>query len=172
MEDQLQDQDAAIGGPYKGNELLSWLVDEYQRYERGVVWYSLAVGFGLFFLAYAVLTQNFLFALLVLMFAIVFGLSAMLEPRKIVFVVTDLGVGIGDKFIPFKELKNFWMLYEPPEVKNIYLEFKRSVRPHIVVPLYDQNPVQVREHLIRFMEEDLTQEEEPTADYFGRLFKL
>jgi hypothetical protein len=157
--------------PYEGGELLSWTVDEFVRHQRGPLWFFVVGIVGLVLLTYAILTKNFLFAVVILMFGVLVGLSSMRDPQKFLFVVTDLGIGIGDRFHPFKDLKNFWIVYEPP-VKNIYFEFKRSPRPHLVVPLYEQDPTRVRDALMRFVAEDSTQEDEPFADTLARFLKL
>lgn len=164
--------DAEEEGSYEGEELLSWTIDEYVRHERGPVWYALAITTTVAILLYAVVTQNFLFAVIVIMFAVITGLSSLREPRKLMFVVTDLGIAVGEKFFPFKDFKNFWVLYEPPQVKNVYLEFRRAALPHLVVPLDEQDPLTIRETLLRFMHEDLSKDEEPFGDLIARIFKI
>lgn len=159
-------------GAYPGEELMSWVVDEYERHDRGPVWYAVAITMALALVLYAVVTQNFLFAVIVIMFGVIIGLSTMREPQRLLFVITNRGVGIGNRFVFYKELKSFWMIYEPPDVKNIYIEYKRSVRPHLVIPIDDQDPVEIRRTLLRFLEEDLTQEDEPMSDLLGRILKL
>lgn len=166
MNDELQ--------PYKGEVLLTWPVDEYENHQRGPIWYLFFLLLGVAGLIYALVTQNFLFAIIIIMFGVIIGLSSLRPPRQMDFVITEVGVGVGHQFFSFKELQNFWILYEPPEVKNIYFEFKRSLRPHLAVPLYDVDPIMVRELLIDFLDEDFDDDnnEEPLTDYFGRLLKL
>jgi hypothetical protein len=36
----------------------------------------------------------------------------------------------------------------------------------------EQNPVDIREMLLQFLEEDFSKEEEPQSELFGRLLKL
>ena len=159
--------------PYKGQVLASWPVDEYERHERGPLWYLFFGVLGAAGLIYAMVSQNFLFAVIIIMFGVIIGLSSMREPRQMDFVVTEIGVGVGHQFFAFKDLRNFWILYDPPEVKNLYFEFRRSLRPHLAVPLYDIDPIEVRELLLDFLDEDLDlDKEEPLADFFGRMFKL
>lgn len=158
--------------PYKGNILMTWEVEEFETHERGLLWYFISAIVGIAFLIYALATQNFLFAVIVIMFGIIIGLSSLREPQRMSFVMTDVGIGIGQQFFPFKELKEFWILYEPPEVKNIYFEFKRAIRPHLVVPLYDVSPLDVRETLLDFVDENPEDHDEPLTDLFGRLLKL
>jgi hypothetical protein len=166
------DEDEAPSRPYSGRELLAWIVDEYERHQRGPLWYALSAVFGLAMLLYSILTQNFLFAVIVIMFGVITGLSVMREPRKMLVVVTDLGIGIGNDFYPYKTFRNFWILYEPPEVKNIYLEFKVMPARRLSIPLYEQNPVEVRNALVRFLDEDLEKEDQPMSEFIGRTLKL
>lgn len=158
--------------PYRGEVLLSWPVDEYERHERGLLWYLLFGILAAAALFYALLSQNFLFAVIVIMFGVIIGLSSLREPREMDFVVTETGVGVGHQFFTFKQLKNFWILYDE-DARNIYFEFRRSLRPHLVIPLYDIDPLPVRELLLDFLDEEIDDDfEEPLSDYFGRLLKL
>ena len=50
-----------------GTTFVEWEVDEYPRPERSHKWYILVGGAALLCLIYAVLTANFLFAVIVLM---------------------------------------------------------------------------------------------------------
>jgi len=158
--------------PYLGNIIMAWQVDEFERHERGLLWYFMASIIGSAFLIYALASQNFLFAIIVIMSGIIVGLSALREPQQLSFVMTDLGIGIGGQFFQFKELKEFWILYEPPEVKNLYFEFKQAIRPHLVVPLDEINPLEVRDILVSYVDENLEDHDEPLTDLFGRLFKI
>lgn len=158
--------------PYQGQELLRWTVDEFERYERGPVWYAAMIALALGLLLYSVVTQNFLFAVIILMFGVIIGLSSLREPQKLPFAITSRGIGIGGRFFSFKEFGSFWILYEPPHVKNIYLEFKHAIRPHMVIPLYEENPLAVREMLLQYLSEDAGQEDEPLSDVLGRVLKL
>jgi hypothetical protein len=177
MEDQQEDryieskEDEAVGR-HAGREIVSWLVDEYVRHERGTWWYVLSGLACLALLIYSVLTQNFLFAIIVIMFAVITGLSAMREPRKMLINITDLGVGIGDDFYPYKTIQKFWILYEPPEVKNVYFEFKLSPMRRLTIPLHEQNPIDVRSALVRFLDEDLEMEDEPMSEIIGKVLKF
>jgi len=151
---------------------MTWPVDEYVNHERGILWYVFFAVFGGAGLIYALVTQNFLFAVILVMFGVIIGLSSLREPRQMDFVVTEMGVGVGFQFFEFKEIRNFWILYDE-EVRNIYFEFRRSLRPHLVVPLYDIDPLPVRELLLEFIDEEVDDDlEEPLSDYFGRLLKL
>ena len=73
--------------------------------------------------------------------------------------------------MPFKELKDFWIVYEPPFVKNLYIEHKNALTPRIVVPIEDADPVEIRRALLDYLDEN-GRTEEPLGDLLGRVFKL
>ncbi|MBI4414887.1 MAG: hypothetical protein HY566_01455, partial [Candidatus Kerfeldbacteria bacterium] len=75
-------------------------------------------------------------------------------------------------FYSYKDLATFWVVYEPPEVKRLFFTFKSSIRPHLAVPIEDQNPVAIRKTLQRYITEDLEREGEPATDALGRALKL
>lgn len=155
-----------------GESLVSWEVDESKRYDKGLGWYmgAIAVGGGL--LIYAVISANFLFALIILMVALVIYMTSLKGPDKVRVSVTEDGVEIGESFYRYRDMNRFWFIYDPPEVKSLYLDFKSAMRPRIAVSLEDQNPNDVRAIMSKYLHEDITEDEEPFADYLGRILKL
>ena len=168
----MEEEQAQIPAPYVGEEIFSWTVDEYERHERGPVWYAVAFLVGLSLVLYAIITRNFLFAIVIIMAGVIIALSSLREPQRIPFVVTTRGVALGHQFVPYKDLRSFWILYEPPHLKNLYIDFRSVVTPHLVISLEDQDPVEVRRTMLEFIAEDETQEEESLTDVLGRLLKL
>lgn len=153
-------------------EILGWDALEYPKYRRGRLWYAGALLIGGGLLIYAVLSANFLFALIVVMVALMAYLSSVVEPRKIRFSIVDTGIRLGRAFYPYRDIGRFWFIYEPPEVQALYLEFKNSFRPRLTIDLGNANPNQVRQALGGFLREDFTEEEEPFADFLGRVLKI
>jgi hypothetical protein len=155
-----------------GEVVLEWEIDEYPKYARGTAWFVLAtvIGFGL--LIYAVVSANFLFALIILMLSLVIYMSQLREPGRIKFFMTPHGIQVGRSYYPYKEMSRFWFIYEPPEVKTLHVDFKNPLRPRVAIDLEDQNPNRVREIIGQFVHEDITEDEEPFSDYIGRIFKI
>lgn len=158
--------------PEYGQEYFGWLVDEFPRYDRGFFWYVFMTVAWVALLIYSVINANFLFALIIVMFALVMYLSNIRKANKIRFSVTDVGILVGETFYPYKDIKRYWFIYEPPEVKNLYFEFKSALSPRVSVDLGDMNPNEVRQVLNQFVYEDLNEDEEPISDFLARLFKL
>ncbi len=155
----------------QGEQVFGWLVDEYERHERGPIWYAVAFLAAVGLILYAIIAQNFLFAIIIVMFGVIIGLSSLREPERVLFQVTTRGVSVGSLFVPFRELKDFWIVYEPPYVKNLYVEHKNPLTPRIVIPIDDADPVEIRRALLVYLDED-GRTEEPLGDLLGRVLKL
>jgi hypothetical protein len=82
------------------------------------------------------------------------------------------GVTINDKMYPFENMESFWIIYRPPEIKYLYLRLKGALRPDLVIPLENADPVSIRQNLLRFVPEDTKKEDESVAEAITRTYKL
>ncbi|MCI0479630.1 hypothetical protein L0Y59_03735, partial [Candidatus Uhrbacteria bacterium] len=123
-------------------------------------------------LVYAVVTANFMFAFLILLAAIILVLAGNEDPHSVLVQVGMNGVVLDGRLYEFKDLSNFSIVYHPPETKILYLETKNVVKPRLRIPLDGQNPVEIRDHLKKFMEENLLLQEEHFSDIVARLLKI
>lgn len=155
-----------------GQVVLRWTFREQKTLERSRVWWIGASLIGAGLVVYAVATSNFLFALLLIMFAFIFMGESRREARTLECRLTSTGVMVGKKFWRWSELHNFWIAYQPPVVTSLYLVPKRPLDPRVTIPLEKVNPLKVREHLTKFITEDLEREDEPTSETLTRLLKL
>ena len=155
-----------------GRRLISWHVDEYRRQERSRLWYIVAAILGFVLIIYAIATSNFLFAVIILMIGIITLISSFKEPDAIEVIITTTGIVIGNDYYEYKKIKDFSIVYEPPEVKLLYLDFHSPWHPLVSVPLEDVDPNVVREQLLPFTQEDLNRNEEHLTDVLQRLYKL
>jgi hypothetical protein len=126
----------------------------------------------LFLVGYAVLTQNFLFALMVILFAVIVFLSHVRAPQMLDFVITDRGVLVNRRFYSFTDLSSFWIISQPPFINNIYFDFQSTGRQPLSIPLDGQDPAEVRGILAEFLAEDGEKKEEPLSDLLWRMLKL
>jgi len=167
----------SLGGENKadqrlGEVLISWEFPEFIKFDRGFWWYVVASVIALGLLAYAFFTDNRLFMIIIVLTVIIFVIANSRSPERVAFALTDTGVIVKDKFIPYPEITNFWIIYLPPHVKTLYLEPRSIFSPRIQVHLEGQNPSEVREILLQFLYEDLEKEEEPQSETFGRLLRF
>jgi len=152
--------------------LISWKFPEHTTPNRSKKWYIWTTLFFLAMLLYAVLTANFLFGLIIIMLVIIMFILHNKEPLEIEFKITQNGIEINNEKYSFKDLENFWIVYEPPHVKNLYFKFKASFKPTLIIPLLDKNPIKVREILKEYLLEDLDKESESNVESLARVFKI
>ena len=154
-----------------GKKLVSWKVPEYTKYKRAFGWYVWMAILSIVVLIYAFFTGNFLLGVIVVIFVTIIIAHNLGEPGMITFSVFEDGIVVGRKKYSWGDFKAFWIIYQPPEVKTLYFDLE-GLRPSLSVNLMNKNPVKVREVLIKYLEEDLTHNEELPGDEFSRLLKL
>lgn len=152
--------------------LLRWVIPEYTQHERGRNWYIVAGLIAGFFLVYAIATANFLFAVIVLLGLVTLFVRHQHAPMNLEVAIYQDGIAVGERHFEWKELKDFWIVFHPPEVKTLYISFQNGWRPRLPIPLEDTNPMKVRQELLVYLEEDLDREDEPTMDALSRLLKI
>jgi len=153
-------------------ESITWSFKEYEKYERDRGWYLLACIIGASLLVYAILTSNFLFALIIIMVGMVLVIKHHNEPDKSVFEINNQGIKFNKNEYKYSDIENFWIIYQPPEVKNLYINFKFSLKPRLSIPINDESPLAIKTFLRQYLAEDLEQENEPASETLGRLLKL
>jgi hypothetical protein len=154
-----------------GQILHNWQFPERQEYERGRLWYIIAGLIVATLLIYALLTQNFLFALMIILFAVVVLFSHARGPAIFDFTVTDKGLAVNSRLYAYDELQSFWIIDEPT-VKKLYFSFQSSMRPPLAVFITEQNPEDIRQTLRNYLPEDTEQKDELLSDLIWRVLKL
>lgn len=154
-----------------GKTLLSWTFPEVQAYQRSRGWYVGISVVGLLLLTFAIFNRNPLFAfIIVIAWALIF-FRATQKPRLLTANVTEDGLQVGKDFFAYDDLAAFWIIFKPP-AKTLYLRFKSALRPILGISFEDTNPNKLRAELRRFLQEDLSREDESASDAYGRLFKI
>lgn len=151
---------------------MSWEFPSHIKQKRNRRWYTIAGIIGGLSFAFAVITLNFLFAFILIMIVLIMVMQNRQEPSKIICNITEDGIKMADDFFKYDDLKEFWIAYKPPEVKKLYLIFRSSLRPMLIIPLEEQNPLKIRKVLLVYLDENLSQEDETTTEALGRLLKF
>ena len=156
-----------------GETLYRWTIKEYEPYERNRAWYVFMVLVGLGLVFYGILSNNFLFSLIIILAGIILFLHEHQEPLLVNFEIAELGIVVGNRFYSYDELDAFFIIYQPPEVKTLFFETKDILRPRLRIPLEnDTNPLEVRHTLQTFLPEDVDRTEEPMSDMIARRWRL
>lgn len=149
-----------------------WTVLEYEQHQRNLTWYIIMLIAGLLLVGYALFTGNLIFALIIILSAIILFLQSQQHPHKIPFRIAEFGVIVNTRFYPYSELEDFYIIYNPPEVKMLFIETKSSLRPRLRVPLMDEDPNEIRFTLREFLPENIKKEDEPFSDMIARKWML
>lgn len=161
-----------VQGLDHGKRFASWNFHEFQAYKRSIGWYIVAaiVVIGLFIIALR--QKNYLFVVIIALITFIYLILNQRKPRLVTFSISEDGLEVHETFYPFKDIKKFWIIYEPPEVKILYFDFQSGLRPILSIPLESQNPLKIRDILIKYIKEDLERDEELLSDAVLRSLKL
>lgn len=165
--EEVQEDDLDIGAI-----LNSWEIPSFHKHEKPKRWYFYFTIAIILLLIYAYFSKNPLFALILVFFTLLYTLSEKQDPKKLIFAIAEDGIVIENKFITYKKIKNFYIIYQPPFTKNLYFEPKNFILPVITIPLLDQNPVEIRKQLLQYLTEDLEKEDMPNSESIGHMLKL
>ncbi|MBP9761338.1 MAG: hypothetical protein KBD15_03820 [Candidatus Magasanikbacteria bacterium] len=155
-----------------GDILHQWSMKEYEEHPRTKRWFVVMGILGTVLVVYGLLSGNFLFSLIILLAAIILYLQSVQAPKDVLFSITDLGIIIGSRFYSYKEIRNFYIIYQPPEVKSLYFDFQSVYRPSVQIPIDTMNPLLVRSTLSIYLTEDLEKEKEPLSEQFARNWQI
>lgn len=149
--------------------ILEWTAPEYKERVRSVDWFW-ALGIIAISSAIAsILYHNYLFAVFIVIAALMLGFFASRPPETLVFRITSKGLELGREKYPYEKLKSFHILDKDNGESILLVMSSRSVVPLIMVPLAEQSPEHVREALIAHLPEE--RHNEPTAhkimEYLG-----
>ncbi len=149
-----------------------WEAPSFESSTRGPRWYLLMTIATVFLVAYAIWTANFLFAFIILLIAVILILAGNEKPRQVLVQVGDNGIVWDGKLHLFQNMDRFSIIYQPPLSKVLYLEAKSSLTPRIRIPLENEDPILLREHLRQYVKEDLDLQDEHLSDILARLLKI
>jgi hypothetical protein len=150
----------------------SWEIPETLQYQRGKLWYIVMSAITLVLIAFALLTANFLFALMVVLFAAIIFMSHTRAPLLLKVGITDKGILVNGRLYNYTDMKSFWIIHEPPVTKDLYLDFQSSIRPPLALHLDMQEPEEIRQTLSQFLAEDGNKKEVPLSDLIWKILKL
>ncbi len=155
-----------------GEKLAEWQFPEFTREDRGQFWYTVAMAAAVLFLLYALFTANFLFAVIILLAGVVFYLRRHEQPEMIAVAFYENGLRLADKFYDWDELRDFYIIYEPPEVTDLYVHTGGILHARLKIDLADQDPIAIRSILLDYLDEDLDKTDEPLSSVLERVFKI
>ncbi len=148
-----------------------WEIPEFTKHQRSLWWYMVVIIIGIGMIVYSIFTANFLFALIIILAAFIIFLKDYTSAGKLLFQITEDGIFLGNQFIGYDKLKNFYIIYDPPAVKKLFFRMK-GLYPTISIPLNDKNPLLIRKKLLEYLAEDIERKHQSLDDQLESIFKL
>ena len=149
---------------------LEWQAQEYEFHKKSPEWFWALGVITLALVLAAVILKNFLFAALSVLSGFSLALYGARKPRIVAFKIDSRGITVGDKLHDYQSLKKFWINYNPPHKKEMFVESKKTFSPLITIELGDIDPGMAREYLLRYIKEEKI--EEPFITTLARLLKI
>lgn len=147
-----------------------WSFPDGIKYKRNVWWYVVSLIVLGLLIAWSLAEgrwfgdRNYIFAVFLVLFYLVAILNNFHAGKEMEFIITPDGVKLADRFYYYKEFDNFYIIYEEGGVRSLYLEFINPLKGRIVAPLLAQDPVAIRDFLLKYLREDLDREVEPLSE--------
>lgn len=135
---------------------LTWQTEEYVHREKSPDWFWALGVIALAGAAIAVIYKDTLFAILIILGAIILGVLAARTPKVIEISVSDEGIKIRNYLYVYKKIKSF-AIDEHPMGNQLLIESDRFIAPIISIPI----PPSIRtEEIIRILESKLVHKED------------
>jgi hypothetical protein len=174
-----------------GEIFATWQFPEHIKHIRSKKWY---IYFGLIYLIILLISifgfyiplspssalihfglafdRSYFLTIIMVMFIIIYLYLERKDIENFAIAITEDGILLNNKLIEYRDLSNFYIVYYPPQIKNLYFQPKNFFGRLIVVPLEDENPVIIRRALLQYLPEDLSKEHMPTTESISRLIKF
>lgn len=178
------------------DDVISWKIQAQTGAKKSRQWYTIASIVGILLIVYALLTANLIFAFIIVFGAILIVMTDGTKAVSLEVELSDEGVKVGKEFYTYEQFDNFFIIYKPKEdIKNLYLEFKRFVRPQVSgtakagryewllwlmnfartrlsVPLENMNPLVIRRNLLKYLKEDAEKSNIPLSEQLSQMLKF
>lgn len=151
-------------------EVLRWKAPDYYTFEKSPFW---ALGVGLVAIIFSLIliySENYFPVIIIILAVIVTFQIAHEKPKTQEFAIDEGGVLSRNTFIPFNEIKSFW-LAKHGQRSILYLEPVNPIKMAVVIPIGGADPIEIRNFLLRYLPEKL-EAGEALSEKLIRIFKL
>ena len=133
-------------------DVLEWEALEFDHKERSADWYWIA-GAGVIAAALlATLTNNIMFAIIILVGGFTYLALAARAPEELPVSISPRGISVRTQLFPYHNIIAFAIDTEPPRRRIVLISATGIVR-HTYVPLGDESPALIREYLSKHLDE-------------------
>lgn len=138
-----------------GTPIISWQAPEYKHYPKGFWWYI-----GLLIVVVAlgsvqIWKQDYFGVATTVIIGILAGIITRRKPDTIDLHITNTGIKVSDLHIPYRHIKQFWIV-DDGRHKTLNVETTIRLNRVVVVELHEQDPAPIREFLLQILPEHAT----------------
>lgn len=148
--------------------LYEWHAEEHEHRPKTPIWFALLAA------ATTILVSVLLFVYTNIFGAVTIALAgglmyyiAQQKPGIVRYRIMLDGIALNTTMYHWEDLGFFNIIYEPDETKTVIFRSNRLFSPYIQMEVGDADPVEIREILIEFVEED-QDIQEPLVDIVAR----
>jgi hypothetical protein len=134
---------------------ITWQAPEYYHRDKSADWYWAVGIIALSAAATAIILDNVIFGILIVIATFSLMMYASRRPLTINVEINERGIKTGKMYYPYTNLDSFWV-EENHAYPKILLKSKNVIVPHIVIHVEDEDPDEIRD----FLREHLTEEEQ------------
>ena len=155
-----------------GHTLLSWQGVSYPKYEKKASWYIIAGSIVVTFVVYGILSNAVTMSSAFILLAGVYLLAHQEEEKKIDYLITTLGVQVGNHLYPYSELQSFHVLYNSVYKNTLILSLKEKLVSELMISLDEVDVTSVREILLSRKLEEKSNVKESAINTISRVLKI
>jgi len=130
-----------------GREVISWQAPEFAEHNRGKWWIFCMTIIAISLIIYGILAESVIFSIVIILLVGVFFLTHNQKPKIVKIALTNTGIIFANRFFPFEDIRTFWIIYNPPEIKTLNLRMNRGVFKEIAIQLGDRDAAEIRAFL-------------------------
>lgn len=150
---------------------ISWEAPEFIHYPKSWLWFLIVSITGVALAIYFLFQKDFLTAVLFVLLLVVVLFFARSPAKTLRIHLGYNGIKINNLQLPYQQVKSFWIVYEPPEVKTLNFETSAYLNRFVTLQLSEQDPIYIRSFLLQYLPEDLDKGE-LFADKLSRNLKF
>ncbi len=118
--------------------IISWEAEEHAHREKNVDWYWALGIVAVVGAVISVIFGNVLFAIVIVLGAILMAIVSLREPSVIPFAITTRGVRVDDHLYPYSTLGSFCIDEDAQQGPQLLLKSRGTFRPLIIIPLPEE----------------------------------
>ena len=133
---------------------LEWNTFEHEHIKKTSDWFWALGIIAIASAATSIIFSNILFAGVILIGAFVLGMHASKGPKMVYFKISHRGIIIDNIMHPYTSIESFWVEDDDESIQpKLLIKSKKLLAPHIVIPIKNVSPDDVRDHLLEYIDE-------------------